>query len=62
MLKAMRRFAKDDDGAITVDWVVLTALVLGIQIIIMVASMRESLVGVSDNIASKIGEFEDFTK
>lgn len=62
MLKAMRAFAKDDDGAITVDWVVLTALVLGIQITIMVASMRESLVGVSDSIASKIGEFEDFTQ
>lgn len=62
MLKAMRTFAKDDDGAITVDWVVLTALVLGIQIVIMVASMRESLTGVSDSIATKIGEFEDFTK
>lgn len=29
----MKRFARDEDGAVTVDWVVLTAAVVGLAII-----------------------------
>ena len=30
MLKFMKQFAADEDGAVTVDWVVLTAAVVGL--------------------------------
>ena len=29
----MKRFARDEDGAVTVDWVVLTAAVVGLAIV-----------------------------
>ena len=31
-LLKLKKFAKDDDGAVTVDWVVLTAAIVGIAI------------------------------
>ncbi|MFD1342411.1 Flp family type IVb pilin [Litorisediminicola beolgyonensis] len=32
MLKFLKTFRKDEDGAVTVDWVVLTAAVVGLAI------------------------------
>ena len=32
MLKFIKNFRKDEDGAVTVDWVVLTAAVVGLAI------------------------------
>ena len=32
LLKMTKVFAKDEDGAVTVDWVVLTAAIVGIAI------------------------------
>ncbi|ETX30964.1 Flp family type IVb pilin [Roseivivax isoporae] len=32
MLKFIKTFRKDEDGAVTVDWVVLTAAVVGLAI------------------------------
>lgn len=29
----MKRFARDEDGAVTVDWVVLTAAIVGLAVI-----------------------------
>ena len=52
-------FAKDEDGAITVDWVVLTALIIGVQIVLLIAPMRENLVSVSDAIADRVAEYGD---
>ncbi|MCB6179670.1 hypothetical protein LHP98_16225 [Rhodobacter sp. Har01] len=60
MLKAMKTFARDEDGAITVDWVVLTALILGIQIIVLIASMRVSMVDVSESVGDKVTEYGEF--
>ena len=31
-LLKLKKFAKDDDGAVTVDWVVLTAAIVGVAI------------------------------
>ncbi|AWD23331.1 Flp family type IVb pilin [Fuscovulum blasticum] len=62
MLKTIKSFVISEDGAITVDWVVLTALVVGLQVLILVTSIRESLVGVSENIGDKVSEYEDFLK
>jgi Flp pilus assembly pilin Flp len=40
MLKLMSRFHRDEDGAVTVDWVVLTAAIvgLGVSVIAMVSA------------------------
>ncbi|MEZ5796194.1 MAG: hypothetical protein R3D63_01045 [Paracoccaceae bacterium] len=56
----MRRFAKSEDGAITVDWVVLTALVLGVQIVLLLTPTRDALVGVSEATGTIITQYEDF--
>ena len=60
MRKQLMAFASSEDGAITVDWVVLTALILGIQILILVANMRESMVEVTDSVATKIEEQQEW--
>jgi hypothetical protein len=52
-------FASSEDGAITVDWVVLTALIIGIQIVILVGTMRDSMVEVTDTVAAKVEEQAD---
>lgn len=35
MLKIKNWFVKDEDGAVTVDWVVLTAAIVGIGIVVL---------------------------
>jgi Flp pilus assembly pilin Flp len=60
MREVLKKFAKSEDGAITVDWVVLTALVLGVQVMLLLTPMRDSLVGVSESIADKALEYEQF--
>ena len=37
MLNILKRFHKDEDGAVTVDWVVLTAAIVGLGLIVMAA-------------------------
>jgi Flp pilus assembly pilin Flp len=39
-LKLAKKFKKDEDGAVTVDWVVLTAAIVGLGIAV-IASVRE---------------------
>ncbi len=60
MLKAIKTFLAKEDGAITVDWVVLTAVVVGLQVIILVTTMRESLVDVSGKIGGEVSQFNDY--
>lgn len=35
MLKFVKLFAKDEDGAVTVDWVVLTGAIVGLGIAVL---------------------------
>ena len=35
MLKFIKLFAKDEDGAVTVDWVVLTGAIVGLGIAVL---------------------------
>jgi len=42
MKKFLNAFVKDEDGAVTVDWVVLTAAIVGIALAI-IAVVRTSL-------------------
>ncbi|WP_395543472.1 Flp family type IVb pilin [Neotabrizicola sp. sgz301269] len=60
MLARLRSFARNDDGAITVDWVVLTALIVGVQVVLLLTPMRNALVSVSESIGAKAEEYGDF--
>jgi Flp pilus assembly pilin Flp len=60
VLNTFKHFAKDEDGAVTVDWVVLTAAIVGLGLIVM-AAIKPAISGLSSSIASEIeaaGEFE----
>ena len=56
----LKGFLRDEDGAITVDWVVLTAAVVGLQVIVLVAMIRDSLVGLSDVSADTITQYNTY--
>jgi Flp pilus assembly pilin Flp len=60
MRKFLASFARDEDGAVTVDWVVLTAAVVALNIVVLVWSMRSELVGVSESIGEKATEYGEF--
>lgn len=47
------RFARDEDAAVTVDWVVLTAAVLGLWLLAMNAT-SDGTVSISQKISSHI--------
>jgi Flp pilus assembly pilin Flp len=57
-LNLFKRFQKDEDGAVTVDWVVLTAAIVGLGLIVM-AAIRPAITGLSSSIASEINEADD---
>ena len=57
MLKNLINFRKDEDGAVTVDWVVLTAAIVGLGIAVL-ASVRGGVETQTDNI---VGELESDT-
>lgn len=60
MRKLINSFARSEDGAVTVDWVVLTGLILGIQIVVLIATMEDSMVEVSGSVANEVTEYEAF--
>jgi len=53
MKKFLELFVKDEDGAVTVDWVVLTAAIVGIALAI-IAVIRTSLNSAATSIAASI--------
>lgn len=56
MRNIVKDFARSEDGAITVDWVVLTALIIGFQIALLLTPIREALVSVSEATGDKAAE------
>ncbi|MEM1064067.1 MAG: hypothetical protein AAF771_10600 [Pseudomonadota bacterium] len=52
-LKLSKRFRKDEDGAVTVDWVVLTAALVGLGIAV-IASVREGVNNLGQNISERV--------
>ena len=46
MLKIIEKFRRNESGAVTVDWVVLTAAVVGLAVILVI-QLRDGSVGVS---------------
>jgi Flp pilus assembly pilin Flp len=53
MKKFLNAFVKDEDGAVTVDWVVLTAAIVGIAIAIL-ATISTALNTTANEIATSI--------
>ncbi|MCC5962193.1 MAG: hypothetical protein JJU09_03610 [Rhodobacteraceae bacterium] len=50
----IKTFAADESGAVTVDWVVLTAAIVGLGIAV-VASVRTGTTNVADQIQTSLG-------
>ena len=53
LIKLAMNFKRDEDGAVTVDWVVLTAAIVGLGIAVML-SVGGSTSDLSDTIAAKL--------
>ena len=51
--KIANRFNRDEDGAVTVDWVVLTAAIVGLGIAVL-ASVRGGTTSLADKISSDL--------
>lgn len=54
MVKFFKNFSKDESGAVTVDWVVLTAAVVGLAIA-GYATIKTNTETVTTSIGTKIG-------
>ena len=54
MIKFFKNFSKDEDGAVTVDWVVLTAAVVGLGVA-GVATVSDGIGTLADNIETGVG-------
>ncbi len=52
--KITKRFKKDEDGAVTVDWVVLTAAIVGLGVAV-IASVRSATTELGVRISEEIG-------
>ncbi|MCC7319810.1 MAG: hypothetical protein IT542_02405 [Rubellimicrobium sp.] len=53
MLNFIKNFRADEDGAVTVDWVVLTAAIVGLGIAVM-ASVRTGATTMAGNISTEL--------
>ena len=51
--KITKRFKNDEDGAVTVDWVVLTAAIVGLGVAVL-ASVRTATTSLGDRISTEI--------
>ncbi|MFC6637251.1 hypothetical protein GV827_12840 [Sulfitobacter sp. JBTF-M27] len=54
MMNFIKNFRKDEDGAVTVDWVVLTAAVVGLAV-----AAYSSIEAGAENLTSNTGTFLD---
>ena len=53
MIKFIKKFRKDEDGAVTVDWVVLTAAVVGLAIAAY-STIENASLGLINTAANKV--------
>ena len=54
MMNFMKNFAADESGAVTVDWVVLTAAIVGLGIAVL-TSVSTGAELMADNIEAELG-------
>jgi len=50
-MNMLKSFYTDDDGAVTVDWVVLTAAIVGL-VVLIASAMEDGALGLADGLAS----------
>ena len=55
MIKFIKNFRKDEDGAVTVDWVVLTAAVVGLAVAAY-SSIESGATNLTDATSTFMGE------
>lgn len=55
----LSKFVQDDDGAVTVDWVVLTAAIVGLGLAVITA-VASSIGDVTDAIEADINQADGF--
>jgi Flp pilus assembly pilin Flp len=55
MTNLLKNFAKDESGAVTVDWVVLTAAIVGLGLLVIQA-VTPGVQGLADNISTAVEE------
>lgn len=55
MRRAVSDFVKDENGAVTVDWVVLTAGVVGLNMVLLFAPAREAIVDLLTEVCVTMG-------
>ncbi len=53
MLNFIKNFRNDEDGAVTVDWVVLTAAIVGLGIAVL-TSVGQGTTALGDKISSQL--------
>jgi len=58
LMNIFKRFQKDEDGAVTVDWVVLTAAIVGLGLIVM-GAIQPAISNLSTSIANEIEAADD---
>ena len=54
LLNLFKTFKKDESGAVTVDWVVLTAAIVGLGMVVM-TTVGGGITGLGDAIATDLG-------
>lgn len=57
MIKFIKNFRKDDSGAVTVDWVVLTAAIVGLGIAVL-TSVQSGTEALADKISGELSSME----
>lgn len=59
MLNFIKNFRNDEDGAVTVDWVVLTAALVGIAIAVL-TTVDTGMTTLTNNLSSDLAEAGSF--
>ncbi|MEH6834707.1 hypothetical protein [Falsihalocynthiibacter arcticus] len=54
MTNFIKNFANDESGAVTVDWVVLTAAIVGLGVAVL-ATVRDGVTELSETISTQVG-------
>ena len=57
MLRSLRKFRDDQHGAVTVDWVVLTAAIIGFSIAVLLI-FADATMSQSNSVGNRISELE----
>jgi hypothetical protein len=58
-MQRLTAFLKDDSGAVTVDWVVLTAAVVGMAFIVL-AFLKEPIISMATYIGEEVMDAQNF--